>query len=642
MGWLSRLFEKKPGAEPRAEPAFEPAPVHDGATVHDVAPAPDSAPAAGGHPAIDQRAARDLREDSPEFDEFIARAELEDGGDLPHGARHLANLLLVDPRLPRWRELLDRYVQAAGPALDALVPDVDPRHASTEALRTWIWQAQGRTDEAVSRLVDVARALDGAALLHACALDWLEPEGAVESLDEEVGIKLFAALLALCGEAPQASASQLASLRRWSALLERAAPAWTPTSLLLLMRAGLMRKAGRFDAALALAGPLEDAVDFDHVVAIGLALRADGQLVESAQAFEQAARAEADGVTAWLEAGDSWLEAGRWLEASAAYEFALAREPGQPWAEPSAWYCRWKLDGDDAWRARLDAATASGNHRAHALLFREFGAIAESADASADTLRQMRARWLATPPGAPLDAVKAPALSTPEAPSARLAMALEHAAFGLVPAFERDDGHVPADDPRRAVADVAFPLWTHDGTRAAPALPAAGPATTALIADLASQRYHPHDNWAQASHVAALLGPDAAAQVLAVMVNPPPVPAGTHALAWLPRVQLAAAMVVGQIDAGWEGSQRRAALHSLLFGPADWTTTAGIRVLGWIARSEPAHAQDIHRMFEERERHLPSEGHWDWVAQLYREWQTLPWLSDDEREVLKGRLAAPD
>src|SRR4051812_34224331 len=121
MGWLSRLFEKTPSAEPRAEPAFEPAPVRDRT------PAPGSAPVPERAPAIDRQAARAPREGSPEHDEFVARAALEDGGDLPHGARHLANLLLVDPRHPRWRELLDRYIEAARPGLDALVPDVDPR-----------------------------------------------------------------------------------------------------------------------------------------------------------------------------------------------------------------------------------------------------------------------------------------------------------------------------------------------------------------------------------------------------------------------------------------------------------------------------------------------------------------------------------
>jgi len=103
MGWLSRWLDK------RRRPAQAPAP--DVPAVEAPAPAPAlpaDLPVAGGHPAIDALAARDLRADSPEFDEFIARAALEAGTDLPHGAQHLANLLIVDPAHPRWRALLDR------------------------------------------------------------------------------------------------------------------------------------------------------------------------------------------------------------------------------------------------------------------------------------------------------------------------------------------------------------------------------------------------------------------------------------------------------------------------------------------------------------------------------------------------------
>ncbi|MEP6505299.1 MAG: hypothetical protein ABJD97_18340 [Betaproteobacteria bacterium] len=624
MAWWRRLFDKETPSAPTPTPA----------------PAPS--PAAAAHPAIDERAAREWRWDSPEFDDAVAGHELESGDNLPHGAQHLANLLLVDPRHPAWRALLDRYVVAAAPALDALAPDVDPRHASTEALRAWIWQVQGRHAEALDRLVDVAGALGDADLLHAWALDWLEPEGAIEALPEPSGLALFGALLTMCGEAPNASANQLAWLRRWAVLLERVAPRWAGSSLLLMMRAGLQRKSGHFDAALALAGAVDQAIDFNRITAIGLAQRAQGLFAESARTFEHGADIDPGNLPAFLEAGDSWTSAACWPEALAAYNAALALQPGQEWAEPSAWYCQWKIDGDEARQIRLAEASQAGNRRAHALLFREFGAIRESGDATAGALRQLRASWLAKPPGAIAGGISAMTVSTIGAPSACLAIQLELAAFGQDSSFAVSYESIPALDPRVAIAEVKYPLWAYDGLRATPALAPPAAATTARIARLASARYDPHDNWAQASHVAAALGPAFAADVLAVMVHPPAVPAGTHALAWLPRVQLAAAMVAGQLDAGWQGTERRAALTSLLFGPLDWTTGAGIRVLGWIARAEPAHAQDIHRLFEQRERHMPTEGHWDWIETLYTEWATLPWLTDGERAALKDKLQALD
>lgn len=169
MGWWSRLFGGKaaPAHAAAAErgPAARREPVLDGTATP------------GGHTDLDRRAALELRANSPEFDEFIARSELDKGDNLPHGAEHLANLLIVDPAHPRWRALLDRYVAAAGPGLESLVPQNEQRQAATEALRAWTWHVQGRRDDAVSLLVDVARALQSCDLLHAWALDWLEPPG---------------------------------------------------------------------------------------------------------------------------------------------------------------------------------------------------------------------------------------------------------------------------------------------------------------------------------------------------------------------------------------------------------------------------------------------------------------------------------
>lgn len=621
MGWWSRLFSRKPEATRREEPSID---------------GPVESPTAGGHSPLDAEAARTLRDGSPEFDEYIVRGELDTGTNLPHAATHLANLLLVDPRHPRWLELLDRLAAAAGPALEALVPDVDVRHASTEALRAWIWQRQGRLDDAVSRLVGVTQAIADPRMLDGWALGWLEPAGAVESLPESTGLQLFGTLLNQNTEALHATAAQVATLRRWSALLERAAPAWEATSLLRMLRAGLLRKAGRFDDALAVAGSLQDAVDGNHVAAIGLALRASGQPVESARTFEHGAHREPDNEAQWLEAGDSWVEAAHWHEALHAYEAALALRPDSAWAEASALYCRWKIDGDEPWRQRLGQAATGGNARAHALLFRELGAVEESGDASANILRQWRAAWQATPRD-PAAARPRLTVSTIEAPSVRLAIALELAAHGLDPDYDLVVEGVPdAEDPRVPCDEVDHLLWHYDGLRAEPALPPPDPSVAALVAALAAKPFDPGRNWAQASHVAARLGPAAVDHLLAAMVYPSPVPAGTHALAWLPRVQSAAAMVIAQIDAGWEGSVRRAALRSLLLGPGDWTTGVGIEVLARIARDEPAHAQDIERLFRQRAHHLPAQGHWDWIDVLHRQWVTLPWLSQDERDAIEA------
>jgi len=63
----------------------------------------------------------------------------------------------------------------------------------------------------------------------------------------------------------------------------------------------------------------------------------------------------ADDVTAFLEVGDIHLENGSYSEALTAYEAALEREDRQPWALPSALFCRYRLTSDRKWLRRLRA-----------------------------------------------------------------------------------------------------------------------------------------------------------------------------------------------------------------------------------------------------------------------------------------------
>jgi hypothetical protein len=117
-------------------------------------------------------------------------------------------------------------------------------------------------------------------------------------------------------------------------------------------------------------------------------------------------------------------------------------------------------------------------------------------------------------------------------------------------------------------------------------------------------------------------------------------PPATHALAWVPRIQHTVAQVLAQIDTGWEGSARRSALLSVLLGPTDWTTSAAIAALAWIARREPALSQDIHRQFEILERHIPTSGYCCYAETLYEHWAELPYLFDSEREALLTKRKA--
>jgi hypothetical protein len=187
---------------------------------------------------------------------------------------------------------------------------------------------------------------------------------------------------------------------------------------------------------------------------------------------------------------------------------------------------------------------------------------------------------------------------------------------------------------------VKYLLWKYDGTTPSPALPPPPPGHVRRIGELAAAPFDEQANWAAASWVAEELGPERVGEILAVMVHPPPVPEGGTALAWLPRVQLAAAQVAAQVDGGWDGSVRREALLSVLLGPSDWTTEAAIRVLARLGRENEVFAPDIHDAFQQLADDRPNLGHCCWEHTLYSRWLDLPHLFPKEREELQRTLRA--
>lgn len=599
----------------------------------------------------DKKPVAEFRTGTAEFELFIAQSELDGGENLAHGAEHLANLLKLDPAHAPWLALAQQYAARAGAdPVGTLLPEAEERYASTEALRAWLLQHEGRLEEAVELIVAVMQAAPDAKYLDAWVLGWVEAEGALESMSSTSQLRLAKALIEASSEARLTSARRLQAMQRWSQVLGRLTPPEDMQAAWRMLHIGLLRRAGRFDEALQVAGPLADAPDWHIATAIGLVLRQQRRMSEAEAAFRRAIAHDPNTLSTFLEAGDGWLESEDWQAALGWYEQVLAREAGHAWAQPSSWLCQWKLTQDQAWSDRLLEAAKAGNERARRLWVDAFAAVPEPQDASANVLRQVRdnLRSKPQPPAADQREPQKPnrismAVSSLEAPSNALAFALEFAAAGTPTELEMKFENIPQPDPREPVEPVAYPLWRYTGTEGQAALPPPAPHVQERIAQLARAPYRPTANWAAASHVALALGPasgeDRSLDVLACMVHPPTLPSGTPALAWVPRVQLVAAQVLAQVDEGWEGSRRRELLLSVLFGPSDWATSAAIQALAWIGQDEPAHALDIHRCFERLEAHRPDSGYCCWLATLYDSWRHLPVLFEPEREALAVKLA---
>jgi tetratricopeptide (TPR) repeat protein len=579
----------------------------------------------------------ELRAGSAEFDEFAARAELDKGQNIAHGASHLANLLNFDPGNREWMDLFGQYFDRSNGDLETLIPRGETLYAATEAMRALIWQRHGRLAEAVELMLQVIP-VTHPKYLHEWVLAWVEPEGAIESLTKGNALHLLALALNNMPEARVATAAQVRQARRWAAVTERALQPADADGMTVMLRAGTLRKAGRFDDALAVVRPaLEAAPDWNKAVALGLILRRKGDLAAASDAFEVAQRIDPDNMATYLEGGDTFFEADYWNEARSWYQRALAKEPAQEWAKPSDLFCEWKLTGDQAFFDRVIELAKAGNGRANNLWSATLDQPLVPQDASANILRQVRGRLeeFAKTEGGRINLD----LSSLEAPSNGVAFALEIAAKGADLAVNFRVAAIPDPDPRQPIDEVRYKLWDYQRTDAKPGLPPPSERVRQAIGDLAQGTFDRHLSFARASRVAEQLGPQALPDILATMVHPPPLPPGGEALEFLPRIQLEAMHVAAQVDEGWQGSQRRTALMSVLFGPMDWTTNAAIDVLAFLAERNPAYACDIHKSFEFLEQKRPQSGYCCWLAHLYYRWQSLPLLYDGEREELRKKLA---
>jgi tetratricopeptide (TPR) repeat protein len=584
-----------------------------------------------------------LRQGTAEFEWFVARSELELNRDLKHGAGHLANLLSYDPGHPEWIELLEGYLAKAGPDPETLIPRGEKLYYSTEAMRAYLWHKKGRLADAVNLLVNAVQAKQDSRYLEAWALGWLEPPGAVESLPEPVGLHLFGLVLNRCPEARMLPVRRLRELQRWARLMERFAQKHPGEGMTTMLRAGLFRKAGMFAEAEAIVrAALQKSPNWHTATALGLVLRQKGDVAEAEKAFQLALKLDPDDVSARLEAGDTFFEREQWQPALGWYENAVAKEKGQPWAVPSALFCRWKLTHDERHIRELVELAKQGNDRARHLFNEEFyGGIPEPHDATANLLRQFRDTIVKDPKNAPTGEAQM-AVTSLEAPSNFLAFRMEMAALKHDLRLTVTVNSIAKPDPRNPYEEVKYMLWKYDGTNALPNLPAPSADVVNRIAALAVQRYDDWANWAAASCIAEEVGPERVGEVLAAMVHPPPVPKGHSALSWLPRVQHAAAQVAAQVDEGWEDSARREALLSVLFGPSDWATNAAIRALARIGRENEPFAPDIHDAFQHLADCRPDSGYCCWERTLFSEWLGLPHLYPDERKALQKTLQEVD
>ena len=598
--------------------------------------------------ATDKPKELSLREGTAEMHYFVAAGSLQGEMDLVHGMMHLAELLACDPDRREWLDLIDAYVERVDGNWGSLLPETEDAYFATEALRALLWARGGRLEDAVGRWLAVAEAAPGTRYLEAWAVGFLEREGAMEALPDEVGAAVLAHVLSGTPEYRDATVPRRRLLARFAHLATRL-PSRTPRNEGVdMLVAGLHRKAGLFAEGLAyLDGSQRGHSSWHIATARGLIYREMGDTDAARAAFEDSLRCDPDSISSRLETGDMYFRLEEWTEARQWYDQVLAVEADHPWAYPSVLWCEWRLGSDATFpddsfpRELVTLAHEGENPRARELVSRFYpyvGYLPEPQDATANVARQIRESYDASSEPSSEPAELKLTLSDVEAPSNAIALAQVLDSLALDVELTMVVERIGSPDPRRPVEPVRYQLWRLEKDELVPALAPPPPDVADRIADVARAPYDRERNWASASVVAEELRAQAVESIFACIVHPPSPPDGFDPLAWVPRVQLAATDTLAHLDGGWDDSVRRDALYSVLLGPRDWSTESAILSLTRLVADYDVIATDLHEAYTKLANARPDSGYVCYEHALFSCWRELPHLFPEERDDLENEL----
>jgi tetratricopeptide (TPR) repeat protein len=372
-----------------------------------------------------------------------------------------------------------------------------------------------------------------------------------------------------------------------------------PTDIgLLPMLSGLARRLGAVDEAIAWCERAE-AVEPSMISAVmlGYAYRKAGRPDETLAAWRRGLDRDPGNVALHVDIAEEVDRQGRIVEALDWLDRALAVDPADEKAFPSACEMRFRASGDvahlvaltDHWRDHPDH-TYSGNRLSMACDGRAWlDHPPRPTEAVSNAVRQLYDREGDDDPAEMTGELTVSAL---EAPSAVAAFAAALPGIGIT---VQD---VPAPDLRERFAPGQVELWRYEATTAHPVPPPpSAVAVEALHALVTGGWWHPRQAYEQAIGLSAV----PAADLLGLLVHPvPPAPSWQDfhrrdPTLWLRVTQVWACLGLLHHggDTPWAGSTRRATLRDIAFGIEDWTTDAALFAMVVAAWLDPSARADV-------------------------------------------------
>jgi tetratricopeptide (TPR) repeat protein len=552
-----------------------------------------------------------------------ARAAFEKG-DLTGATRHVASALGEDPNRSEALSLLDEIIAAAHDPLELVPGDDLPTPSNLRAVHAHILAAQGRIPEAIDKLLEVIAERPDVLYID-WALGWLQRPEAAGKVETEKFVEFIGSLLEQYAALTAPHGGGRETLTRVPLLIQLVRRTQPADASFLNAAVAILRRIGYLDEALKLA---REACSLDPgsqtAESLAATHAARNEVEQALVAFRKAQEFEPSDISVRVNMADLLVNSDRVKEALEVYTEVLELAPGDQHAEPSCYFLRFVTSGDESWRDKLlDLAQAQpDNDRAQRLAQRVtpyVGFLPDPADATT-RLKKM--------PGERGNAASLPWL---EAPS-------NYLAYGWLSKMDLVMARIQEPDPRLPRGRVDHILWKYSGTTPRVAVAAPDPEVSHAVARIAAQAYH-LDTWCgHARRLAEHLGPARIDDLLATMVHPPSAVQTDRPAEWVFRIQVAAALVIAHLDAGWEDSVRRKALFSLAGGPMDWTVDAALVALTVLARDEDDLAADITLLFRRLRDGLPAENAFSYYPALLWCSLRLPKLPEKEIDDLKERL----
>jgi len=551
----------------------------------------------------------------------LARDALQ-AGDLRRSIYHLALALAGDPEHEEWLALLDQWIAAAGPRALELVPLYDKEYFTTlqasqrlmqtgntpghrmevipivgknyhakVAVHAYILVAQSRIKEGVTLLLQLMQVKPEIPYITWLTrwqnrpdfVDALDPTKvaaiAVQNMQKYPGSYLFS-------EEAREELSRLLPLLRASYLALAQQPADERFLTIAFTYAAVLRKTGAFEEAAGVARTLP--VSYQTRVSLATAEEALGNLEASIAAYREVLAFEPNDVAVRNDLGALYLNQGKLAEALALYEESARLDPNDPYQQAHAHvaYLRYLLAPSPEQLQHLQELATSqktANRLLYLLQVPYVGKLPTPGESLTNLMRKIKTGRAEGNIRMPEDKHVKVGMSSLEAPSAQLAARRMLNAWGF--SFEVGVAEVFTPDPRLPLRPVEYQVWHYHEYDPEPAVPAPDPAIAEQISSIAQTPYVLLRWYAQAHTLGQRLGEAALTGLLGTMVHPPATPAGWEEWDWITAVQIASALTIASLgdDTAWEGSRRKAALTSLIYGPTDWSGAAALIALAVLA-----------------------------------------------------------